>query len=116
MKRAMISCFTALLILALAPMAKAEDAATRRTERTWRANCAICHGNDGKGATEMGKRLGLYDLSTAAWQKGTTNDKIRVAIETGKPGLKSGRMNGFRAAFKPDQIDDLVLFVRTLGH
>lgn len=104
-------CFTLLLVLGLASVANAVDA---KTVRTWRDNCSSCHGTDGKGATTKGKQMGVSDLSTHAWQMSTTNDKIRVTINDGKKGLKSGRMDAFGPKLKPDVIDALALYVRTL--
>jgi len=40
-----------------------------KTERTWQAKCASCHGDDGKGQTAKGKEMGVRDMTTAEYQK-----------------------------------------------
>jgi len=120
-----------LLALSLSWIANAAD----KTERTWQAQCAVCHGDDGKGQTVKGRQMGVKDFSTASWQKGVTNDEIQLTISDGtqrpKSGLtgakittsitdssqnpKSSKMEGFRNQLKPDQIADLVLYCRTLA-
>ncbi|MBL8111243.1 MAG: c-type cytochrome, partial [Acidobacteria bacterium] len=32
-------------------------------------NCAVCHGEDGKGQTEEGKKKGARNLTSKEWQK-----------------------------------------------
>ena len=104
--------FSAILFaLVFASSANAADIPAR----TWAANCSSCHGVDGKGATTKGKQMGIRDFSTVVWQNGTTDAKIKIAIVNGMQGLTSGKMNGFQSKLKPEQIDDQVRYVRTLG-
>jgi len=77
------------------------------------ANCAKCHGTDGKGTTKMGMKAGAKDLTDAKVQSSVTDDKIADAI---KNGIKEGdklKMKGF-----PDLVGDdvkaLVAYVRSL--
>ena len=111
----------AVLALAVAvPMlaTSAAHAVDRKTERTWRANCASCHGKDGKADTEKGQKLKLPDMTAAAFQKGTTDDKIRNQILNGVDETKDGikkQMDPFKDKLSSEQVDALVKFVRAFG-
>jgi cytochrome c6 len=107
----------AILALAMVPLvARADDAA--KTERTWKAKCASCHGVDGKGQTEQGKKMKMHDLATADWQKSFTDAQIKKVTLDGVDEQKDGvhkQMDPYKEKLKPDQVDALVAFVRTLG-
>ncbi|MFM2152213.1 MAG: hypothetical protein RL199_648 [Pseudomonadota bacterium] len=77
----------------------------------WTKQCKSCHGADGKGDTEMGKKSKAEDLTTAAWQGRMTDAKIRNAIENGVPKTK---MKAYKEKLSPEQIDALVTYVRSL--
>ena len=87
------------------------------TERLWKGKCAGCHGADGKGATEQGKKMHVSDMSTAEWQKEATDEKITAAINDGIKTEKNGvkqEMDAYKAKLKPEQIAALAAHVRTL--
>ena len=89
-----------------------------RTVRTFKAKCAACHGDDGKGATEQGKKMGMGDLSSAAWQKEFTDDKIKAVINDGFKRDKNGKhqeMESFKDKLRPEQVDALVAYLRALA-
>ena len=60
--------------------------------------------------------MGVRDFTAAAWQKGTTDEKIKVAISNGMLGLTSGKMDAFKVKLKPEQIDAQVKYIRTLAN
>jgi mono/diheme cytochrome c family protein len=94
------------------------SAADPKTERLWRAKCGSCHGEDGKAQTEQGKKMGVADLTTAAWQKQFTDDKIKAAIADGVNETRDGKkkeMDAFKSKLRPEQIADLTAFIRSLG-
>jgi mono/diheme cytochrome c family protein len=106
--------FGAVLFLG-STVAFADDAAT---ERTWKAKCGSCHGNDGKAQTEKGKKDNIADITTAEFQKKVTDAQIKEAIEKGvtkEEGGKKKHMDAYAGKLKPEQIDDLVKYVRKLG-
>jgi mono/diheme cytochrome c family protein len=89
-----------------------------RTVRTFKAKCAACHGDDGKGATEQGKKMGIADMSQASWQKQFTDDQLKAVITSGVKREKNGKhqeMDPFAGALRPDQIDAVVGYVRSLA-
>jgi len=95
----------------------ARAAVDKKTERTWKAKCASCHGADGKGKTDQGKKLKISDYTSAAWQKSKTDDELKKAIAEGvsreKDGVKQ-EMQGYKDALPAEQIDQLVAYVRSL--
>lgn len=86
-------------------------------DRLWRGKCAACHGADGKGQTDEGKKMGVGDMSTAAWQTQLTDDKVKAAINDGLKRNKDGKaqeMEAYKGKLQPAQIDGLVAYVRGL--
>lgn len=71
----------AIVALALSNVALAGNAG----QRPFNAKCASCHGKEGKGDTEMGKKRHARDLSDAKVQSGMTDEEITKAITDGIP-------------------------------
>lgn len=85
-------------------------------DRLWRAKCVSCHGADGKGQVEQGKKMAVGDMTTADWQK-LTDDQIKAAIADGLKRDKNGvkqEMEAYKSKLRPDQIDGLVAYIRAL--
>jgi mono/diheme cytochrome c family protein len=104
-----------MLMLLVPSLAAAEP--NPQIERLWRAKCASCHGADGKGQTEQGKKMAVGDMSAAAWQAALTDDKVKAAISDGFKRDKNGvhqEMEAYKSKLRPDQIDGLVAYVRGL--
>ena len=92
-------------------------AADPKTERLWTSKCGSCHGPDGKGQTEQGKKQQVTDISTAEWQAKFTDDQLKTAIENGVKETRGGvkkEMKAYKAELTPDKIASLVTFVRGL--
>lgn len=101
------------VLLAVGGPASAEVDA--KIQKTWKAKCASCHGPDGKAATEMGKKLGIPDMTAADWQKKNSDDTMKKSISEGlKRDGKAEGMDPFKDKLTPEQIDGLVALVRTL--
>ena len=87
----------------------------KKSERTWKAKCASCHGQGGKGDTDKGQQLKVEDMTTAAYQA-KSDDAFKKAIldgvHTTKDGVKQD-MPSFKADLTPDQVDGLVAYIRT---
>ena len=105
-----IACAVILAAGLCSASAQAED---KKAERTWKAKCASCHGADGKGETDQGKKMKLKDMTSAEWHKTTTDAKIREAILN---GVKSdaGEMQAYKDSLSGDQVDGLVNYIHTL--
>jgi mono/diheme cytochrome c family protein len=104
--------FAVLSLSLIALGARAE--VDKKTERTWKAKCASCHGADGKAETDQGKKLGIPNYADAAFQKSKTDDQLKSAIANGVKTDK-GEMDGFKDKLSGEEIDNLVKLVRSLA-
>lgn len=105
-------------VLAL-PLVATTARADKKTERLWKANCASCHGNEGKGDTEKGVKLKLPDFSSAAWQAKHSDDaELKKTIEKGVSAVRDGvkkEMDPFGDdKLTPVQREALVAYIRGL--
>jgi mono/diheme cytochrome c family protein len=73
-----------------------------------KAKCALCHGLDGSGDTEQGRRLSAGDLRSADSQK-QSDDAIAAVITSGRR-----RMPAFGQSLDQSKISSLVLYIREL--
>jgi mono/diheme cytochrome c family protein len=97
----------AMLFLTVAGSASTASAADTG-ESLFKANCAVCHGEDGH-PTATGKALNAKDLTSAEAQK-LTDAQITTQIENGK-----NNMPPFKSTLNASQVKLLVAYVRTLG-
>jgi len=106
-----------VMAFALAGLTAHADA-DKKTERVWKAKCASCHGADGKGDTEKGKKMKVADYTTKDWQAAKKDDALKKAIlegvKTEKDGVKQ-EMDGFKDDLKPGEDDALVKYIRSLA-
>ncbi len=106
-----------LLTLGLCVSVASAGEPDKKTVRTWKAKCASCHGNEGKGDTEKGKKMGIRDYTTAAFQSELTDAKMKEGIEKGVKREKDGKkqeMDPFKDKLKAEEIDALVAYIRAM--
>jgi mono/diheme cytochrome c family protein len=94
-----------LLVLTLSPNVRADDAGAT----LFKKNCVLCHAADGSGSSPSGKALKAKDLGSSEVQK-NTDEQITEILTKGK-----GKMPAFGAKLKPEDIKQLVAYVRTLA-
>ena len=94
----------AILLLALPAFTRAQGNA----DKTYKTNCTLCHGPDGGGSTPSGKALKAEDLRSEVVQK-KSDSELTASITGGK-----GKMPAFGKKLKPDDIQQLVAFIRAL--
>ena len=75
----------------------------------FRTRCSVCHGVDGNGHTELGKKLKTPDLRSDEVQK-RSDDELLEIITDGK-----GEMPGFEKKLTPDGIQQVILHLRKLA-
>jgi cytochrome c553 len=103
-----------LIMAAVFGIAAAITASAAEAKDNWANLCAKCHGDDGKGATKMGAKLGCKDFTDAKVQADLKDNAMTKAI---KEGLKS---DDDRTLMKPfdtlsdDEVKALVTYVRGL--
>jgi mono/diheme cytochrome c family protein len=75
-------------------------------------DCAMCHGKEGAGDGDLAEdmHLKLKDLRDAESLKDMTDADVYSIINNGK-----GKMMGEEGRWKPDEIWDVVNFVRSLS-
>jgi mono/diheme cytochrome c family protein len=110
-----IAALTSALLMLVVP-GRATAQVDKKVLRTWKAKCASCHGDDGKGATEQGKKMGVRDMTSPEFWKDLTDDKMKDAITNGIKQTKDGKvqeMEPYKDKLKPADIDALVAYVKT---
>jgi mono/diheme cytochrome c family protein len=98
------SILVGLAILAVPSCLQAQNDAAK----TFKANCMVCHSEDGSGSTPAGRGLKAKDLRSAGVQA-KTDAEITDTIAKGK-----GKMPAFGAKLSADQIKAVVAYVRQL--
>jgi cytochrome c553 len=102
----------ALSLTLLAAGAVAAHAADAK--ELWDKNCKKCHGEDGKGKTVMGKKLGVKDYTSAKAQEELKDDKMAKAIKDGVTKDGETRMKSFADTLGDDEIKSLVAYIRKM--
>ncbi|MCI0485231.1 MAG: c-type cytochrome [Blastocatellia bacterium] len=74
------------------------------------ANCAFCHGKDGRGLPKW-RAKGQPDLTDPKWQKSRTDAQIADAIKNGKGKL----MPAWKNKLSDEKIGAMVSRVRAFG-
>ena len=106
MKKLTLLAIPAALALAFTTTASAADGKT-----VYADSCTKCHGDDGKGQTTMGKKVGARDYTDAAVQASFTDaDGIKA--------LKEGLKKDDKTLMKPMELSDddnkaVIAYMRT---
>lgn len=79
----------------------------RRGAALFAANCAVCHGPEGKGMREFG----APNLTDAIWLYGGDRDSIRQTISQSRNGV----MPAWAARLNPVTVKQLAAYVHSLG-
>jgi mono/diheme cytochrome c family protein len=90
------------IALAIAVLA-ASAPAFADSKEVFASNCALCHGEDGKGQSKMGKKLGLKDLAATKMSAG----EIEALVSNGK-----GKMTAFAKTLSAEEIKGVAAFVK----
>jgi mono/diheme cytochrome c family protein len=96
----------------LANPVKSTPASLAAGKKTYGFDCAMCHGKDGDGKGELAvdMKLKLVDYRDPASLKDMTDGDLFYIIKNGK-----GDMTGEGDRSKPDEIWNLVNYVRSLA-
>jgi cytochrome c553 len=97
-----------IAVLAIAGVsARAADA-----KATYDKDCAKCHGEDGKGETKMGKKLGAKDYTSAKVQEELKDDAACKAIKEGLKDKDGKTLMKPAESLSDDDIKGLVAYMR----
>jgi mono/diheme cytochrome c family protein len=77
-------------------------------ELVFKKNCVMCHGADGTGKTKMGQKLGAADLTSSDIQS-LSDEALAQTVRNGK-----GKMPSFEKTLSPEEITNVIQYVRTL--
>jgi mono/diheme cytochrome c family protein len=102
----------------LAPMAIAVQGDAAKGKEVFVKACASCHGGTGKGngpaAAALDPKPG--DLTNQEYMKGLKDDYMREIIAKGGKAVgKSPLMPPLGATLKPDDVDNVIVFLRSLS-
>ena len=102
-----IICIATVVVapLLLCSRTRADD----KSAATYKAKCVTCHGADGKGDTPAGKSTKVRSFADPEVVKASDDDFAGI-IEKGK-----GKMPGYGKSLKPDEIKDMVAYIRSLA-
>ena len=83
-----------------------------RAKKLYTYDCQMCHNANGDGKSDLAKDMALTmsDLSVPATLAPMTDQQIYELINTGK-----GKMPGEAGRAKPDELWNLVIYVRNLS-
>jgi mono/diheme cytochrome c family protein len=81
-------------------------------QRLYNAKCASCHGKDGRGQTEMGRKTQVKDLTDPNVQATFSGDTL---IDELTNGMKDTKMPGYKDKLSGDEIQAVAAYTRALG-
>lgn len=102
-----IILFAAVLGFTAAPTASASDA-----KGIWDTLCAKCHGVDGKGQTNIGKRLGVKDYSDPQVQAALKDEAVVKAIKEGLKDKDGKTLMKPATGLSDDEVNGLAAYLR----
>jgi len=86
-----------------------QTAKIKDAKKLFKQRCIKCHGADGTGNTTYGQTIGASNLTDPEWQDRVEDKRLLNVIKHGR-----GQMPAFGEKLTDDQIDSLMLYVRTL--
>jgi mono/diheme cytochrome c family protein len=83
-------------------------------QATYRAQCAMCHGEQGNGDGPAAAMLNPKpkDLGAADFWTGRTEGSVAEVVRQGKP---DSAMMGYQSVLSAEQIRDVVTYLRSLS-
>src|SRR5215467_7196899 len=100
----------AIAVAFLATVALSARAADAKA--TYDKECAKCHGEDGKGDTKMGKKMGAKDYTSAKVQEELKDEQAVKAIKEGLKDKEGKVLMKPAEGLSDDEIKGLVAYMR----
>lgn len=108
-KNAAFAPFAAIAVFAIISPARRVAAADARSE-SWQTYCSVCHGDDGRGQTDEGRKHKARNLTDAKWQETIDDARIVRSITKGHD-----EMPAFGKKLSEAEIKALAREVRSLA-
>ena len=102
-----------ILLAGIIGIAAALAVSAAEPKDNWATGCARCHGADGKGQTNMGKKLNCKDYSDTGVQAALTDDAAFKAIKEGYKTSDGKSVMKPAVNLSDDDIKALVAYMRT---
>ena len=102
-----------IMLASIAGFAAALTASAADGKALWTQHCALCHGADGKGQTNIGKRLGCKDYTDAKVQDALTDAAAVKAIKEGLKDKDGKTVMKPTAGLSDEEVNALVAYLRT---
>lgn len=101
-----------LIVATTLGFAAALNASAADAKANWDTLCGKCHGEDGKGQTKMGQKLGVKDFTDGKVQADLKDETATKAIKEGvKDAEGKTKMKPFDT-LSDDEVKALVAYVR----
>jgi len=102
-----------LVLVTMFGFAAVLNVAAADAKANWDTLCAKCHGEDGKGQTKMGQKLGVKDFTDAKVQADLKDDAAAKVIKEGKKDQDGKTLMKAFDTLSDDEVKALVQYVRT---
>ena len=103
-----------LIVLSIAAIALIAGVASAADAKdVWKDKCAKCHGEDGKGQTKMGQKLGIKDYTDAKVQAELKDDAAFKALKEGLKDAEGKTLMKAVEGLSDEEIKALVAYIRT---
>jgi len=108
LKMCMIVMFQLALSFSLTPKLFADEI---DANDLFKRHCVVCHGEDGKGKTDLGEGLGARDFTDKEFQNTITDERIIDQITNGSEGT----MFPFKDKLTLEEMKALIPVIRAFG-
>lgn len=102
-----------LILAVIFGCAGALTASAADVKENWEKTCVKCHGEDGKGQTKMGQKLGVKDYTDAKVQAELKDDEAFKAVKEGLKDADGKTLMKPAEGLSDEEIKALVAQVRS---
>lgn len=98
-----------MALVAASSFGQPDNKSAAKGQEIFQEQCVGCHGPDGNGQTDMGKKLGAANLTSSAVQQ-LSDSELEKVVKSGKK-----KMPSFDQKLSDDDIKSVIAYVRQLG-
>src|SRR5258707_4947 len=93
-------------------VAAAKTASAADVKDNWAKTCVKCHGEDGKGQTKMGQKVGVKDFTDAKVQEAFKDEEAFKAVKEGLKDKEDKVLMKPAEGLSDEEIKALIQYVR----